>query len=125
MTSLEFAGVGAGLVAILMFITVGSMLLWASSAMQVAATQTARCVAIGSSRCADPAGFVAGILAGWGVSGIIPNLTVTTASGQTCNVSAGHYVQVSIVSGTGQVMSAIPGLDAVSLSATACFPTGT
>jgi Flp pilus assembly protein TadG len=68
-TSLEFASVSAGLVAILMFITGGSMMLWASSALQVAATQTARCVAIGSPRCADPAGFAAGILAGWGVSG--------------------------------------------------------
>ncbi len=123
-TSLEFAGVSAGLVAILMVITAGSMMLWTSSALQVAATQTARCVAVGSPRCADPAGFAAGILADWGVSGFIPNLTVTAVSGQTCNVSAGHYVQVSIVSGPGQVSSAIPGLDAVSLGATACFPTG-
>jgi Flp pilus assembly pilin Flp len=123
-TSLEFAIVGSGLIAILMFITVGSLMLWASSALQVAATQTARCVAIASPRCADPSSYATGLLSAWGVSGVIPHLTVTTSYAQTCNVTAGHYVSVSIVSGSGQVTSTIPGLDAVSLSATACFPTG-
>lgn len=122
--SLEFAVVAMPFVVLMMAIGSGSMLFWGKSVLQLAAAQTARCVAIGSLDCTDTTAYVTKVLADWGVGGILPSVVVTVATGQTCGIAVGHYASVSITTPPGTAEAIAPGFSAVMMSGAACHPSG-
>jgi Flp pilus assembly protein TadG len=124
-TALEFAIVGSPFILLLLFIVGGGMLLWAKSAMQIAAAQTARCVAIGSLDCTDRTAYATGVLQQWGVANILPSVVVSVQTGQTCSFTAGHYASVTLTAAAGPVGQVIPGMSNATMTSTACFPSGT
>lgn len=124
-TTLEFAIVGLPFLLLLLFIIGGGILLWAKSAMQMAAAQTARCVAIGSLDCTDRTAYAMGVLQNWGVANILPSVSVSVQTGQTCSFTAGHYASVTLTAAAGPVGQIIPGMSNATMTSTACFPSGT
>lgn len=122
--SLEFAFVALPFMLVMFSIIAGGMLLWAKNAVQLTATQTARCVAIGSLDCVDPTAYAKALLSTWGVSSALPAISVTVTTGATCGTSVGHYVAVTITGASGALGQMVPGLAGTDLVANACYPTG-
>lgn len=121
-TALEFAIVGSPFILLLLFIVAGGLMLWAKSALQIAASQTARCVAIGSLDCTDATAYATGLLNTWGAGNLLPTVNVTVLTGQTCSFTVGHYAMVTISAGIGPVGQIIPGMSSATMNSTACFP---
>lgn len=126
-TAMEFALVGPVFLVLLLFILEVSLLLWAKGAMQMAASQTARCTATGSSACTNPQNYATSLMSAWGVSGIVPSISVLVQPNTTCNSTAGHFSKVTI-SSTGGVSGGFGGfvapLAGTVLTASACYPSG-
>lgn len=123
-TSLEFAIVGSAFILLVIFIFEASLLLWARGAIQMTASQTARCIAISSSACTDRQAYATSLLGTWGVSGIIPLINVGPPLDTTCGSTAGHFISVTISSAGSGSAGFISPLSAVVLTASACYPTG-
>jgi Flp pilus assembly protein TadG len=123
--SLEFALLGPIFVMLLFFVLGASLLLWAKGAMQMAASQTARCMAIGSSACTNPQNYATSLISAWGVAGIVPSISVSVQSGTTCNGTAGHFSTVTISSTGGVSRGFVMPLSGTVLTASACYPSGT
>lgn len=123
--AVEFALNSSVILMVVLGIVQGGFLLCAKAAIEESASRTARCTAIASSYCADPAAYVNTLLNGWGVSGIVPSVNVSVASGTTCNNTTGHFSLVTIRS-TGTVLSNIlPAFSNIVLSSSSCYPSGT
>jgi Flp pilus assembly protein TadG len=122
--TLEFALLGSSFVLLVFFLLGMSLLLWAKGAMQMAASRTARCTAIGSSACASPQAYAASLISAWGTAGIVPSISVTVQSGTTCNSTAGHFSMVTI-SSTGASGGFVASLSGIILTSSACYPSGT
>jgi len=122
--AVEFALIGSVFLMVILGIVQGGLLLWAKAAIEESASRAARCTAITSSYCTDPAADVTPLLNGWGVSGIVPSVSVSVASGTTCNNTAGHFSLVTVKS-TGPVLSNIlPAFSNIVLSSSSCYPSG-
>lgn len=124
-TSLEFAVIAPVFLMLLLGIPAAGFLLWAKGAIELAASQTARCVAIGSADCTDRTAYTAyatSILADWGIASLISPITVTSQSYVTCNRLAGPFSSVTITSATGIGPSFVAPLSNLMLTATACYP---
>ncbi len=121
--TLEFAIVGLAFFLLIFFILEAGLLLWTKSAMQVAASETARCTAISASACRDPRAYAASIIGTWGVAGVISDPSVSVQPGTTCNSTTGHYSAVTI-SGTASWLSNFMPPSSALLSASACYPSG-
>jgi Flp pilus assembly protein TadG len=122
--ALEFAIVGPILIFLLLAIIEISLLGWTQVVLQLTAAQTARCVGIGSSACADSTQFAVDTATNWLFANSVTTDGVSVVPGATCGSAPGHYVKVTITSqflGT----SALPGiLGGGQLSAQACYFTG-
>jgi Flp pilus assembly protein TadG len=122
--ALEFAIVGPFLIFLLLAIIEVSLLGWTQVVLQLTAAQTARCVGIGSSACADSTQFAVDTATNWLFANSITADNVAVTAGATCGSAPGHYVKVTITSqflGT----SALPGiLGGGALSAQSCYFTG-
>lgn len=122
-SSVEFAVICPVLFLLLFMILAVCLLLWTKSAMQMAASELARCSAIGSSSCSDSHAYVASKLSAWGVSGLLPTFTATVTQGATCGSPAGHFSTV-IIRGDGPAWF-VPTLPQTVLVAQACYPATT
>lgn len=122
--AVEFAIVGPAFLALVLFLIGAGLVLWARGAIQVAAAETARCTAIGSSDCANPQTYAASVINSWGASGLLPSISVSVQSGVTCNSTAGHFSSVTISETAQGVWAMVPALSQAVLSATACYPSG-
>lgn len=121
-TSLEFAVIAPVFLMLLLGIPAAGFLLWAKGAIELAASQTARCVAIRSTDCTDRTVYATSILTDWGIASLISPVTVTSQSNVTCNRLAGFFSSVTITSATGIGPSFVAPLSNLMLTATACYP---
>lgn len=122
--AVEFALTGSAFFLLVFFILEAGLLLWTKSAMQMAAAQTARCTAIGSSECQDAKAYAMSLIATWGVGGIVSSPSVEVQPGTTCNNTAGHYSAVTITAAAAGLGVLIAPLSSAALSVTACYPSG-
>jgi Flp pilus assembly protein TadG len=124
-TSLEFAVIAPVFLMLLLGIPAAGFLIWAKGAIGLAASQTARCMAIRSTDCTDrTAAYAALILADWGIASLISPISVTFQLNVTCNrpESAGLFSSVTITSATSIGPSFVAPLSNLMLTATACYP---
>jgi len=102
-SSVEFALIAATL----MITCVGSidlgLLLWSQEVLELAATDTARCIALGASPCANAASYAVALTTQYGFTGMVTtaNNNVWTQTHATCastngHVTAGNYAVVTI-----------------------------
>lgn len=123
-TSVEFAIVGSTFVLLVVFLFSAGLLLWARGALQMAASQTARCTAIASSACPDPKAYANDLLSAWGVAGIIPPATISVSvqPNVTCSRTSGLFSKVTISGTNADLAWAVAPLSSTVLTATACYP---
>lgn len=120
-TSLEFAIIGPIFMLLLVGIVVAGLLLWSKAAIQLAASQAARCVAVGSADCSDPDAYVSSILKTWGVSSMIMLNPVSVQADTSCNRMTGRFSSVT-VTGTGISGGYGSSFANIILTANACYP---
>lgn len=124
-TALEFAIVGPIFFMLIIFILEAALFFWAQGVMQMAAAQTARCTAIGSSACPNPQAYVVSLLDTWGISGIVPSFSVIVLINDPCGAMAGHFSKVTLVSAGSNSAWVIAPLFGTVLTTSACYPSGT
>ena len=124
--ALEFALVAAPLLLTVFIITGGGLLLWAKSSLQLAAAQTARCVAIRSTACADRTAYANSVLGYWGASTILGTVTVTVDPGSACGGTVGTFAKVTVAGLPGTAVTTILPLllQTTTLTAISCYPSG-
>ncbi len=123
--ALEFAIVGPMLVFLLVAVIEISLLGWTQVVLQLTASQTARCLGIGSSACSNPTQFAVSTAATWLYSNAVSADNVTLETNVTCSSAPGHYARVTI---TSQFVGSVPLpgiLGGGSVTAKACYFTGT
>jgi Flp pilus assembly protein TadG len=135
-TTLEFALIASTLLIICLgSINLGA-LLWTQEVMELAAADTARCVALGSSLCANPQTYAIGIAQQYSFNGVLPIVgsvnpvwshTNATCSSTSGNVTPGTNTVVTITStywsGTLSIFESLGmTLGTKVLTATACYP---
>jgi Flp pilus assembly protein TadG len=118
-TALEFAIIGALFVLLLLAPVEAGLMVWTASALQVAATQAARCDGIGS--CSNPQAFAAQLANTWIGSGAVSAANVKVATSTTCNKETGSFVTVTVTASVWSGAMLSP-LFVPSQTAQACFP---
>jgi Flp pilus assembly protein TadG len=130
-TTVEFAVVGSMLCMVTFGIVETGLLWWLKSGMQVTASLTARCGAIGNNR--NPSNFLCtntSTTQNYAVStaqswlfpnAIVANNVIVTGPVANCNGFAGNFFKVSISSNFFQFLPPPLG-NYASLSTNACFP---
>lgn len=120
--ALQFALVAPIFLSLVLFTLGAGLLLWAKGVMQMAAVRTARCTAIASPDCPDPTAYATSVLKAWGVAGIVPAVGVSVRSASTCDGTVGRFSAV-VITGSGPAGLVSP-LSSMTLSASACYPSG-
>ena len=120
-TTLEFGILASTLLLCLFFIIGSALLLWTKAAIQDAAFQTARCVAVGSPDCSNAQAYATTVIGNWGATGFLQSITVSTQTLVTCSNPAGQFSAVAI---TG-ALTIGTSLNGMQFNASACFPSGT
>lgn len=122
--ALEFAML-AGVLIMLSFGTIEvGLVFWEQNALQAAAADTARCVAIASPDCPNPGTYAAGVVRKWMFSGVISSSDVISKTTTFCKGASGQFQQVSITSSyfAGIMPPFMPSFANMTLSASACYP---
>ena len=119
---LELALVGNFVFLVIALLLAGSIFLWARGVIQVAASQTARCVAISSSDCMNRETYARRIIDEWGASFILANVKVTDQTDQACNGAPGKFAVVTVTDPSNRLGTVLSALSTTTLSATACYP---
>lgn len=125
--ALEFALVGGAFLTIILASIEIALLFWTQNALQSAAGETARCVAIGSSACSSPGSYAVGIVNKWMFPGVISSANVASTTSSTCNGASGTpngFQQVTITSSyfTGWLPSLASQFANKTITASACYP---
>lgn len=122
--AVEFAIVGPLLMVLLLGIVEISLLGWTQAVLQLTASQTARCVGLGSTACNNPTEFAVNLASSWLYADAVTAADVTLQTDVACAGAPGHYARVVI---TSQFPGAalLPGIfSGGQLSARACYFTG-
>ena len=122
--AIEFAMVSGALIALCVGTIEVGLLFWGQNALEAAAAETARCVAIASPACPNPGTYAAGVVSKWMFSGVISASDVKSSTTTSCHGTSGQFQQVSITS-TYFVNWLPPFVSALAhktLSASACYP---
>ncbi len=119
--ALEFALVSMILLLSSFALIEAGLLLWTRNALNIAAAQTARCVAVGAPVCGDPQQYAVGIAANWTQVTMVKAADVTVQINSTCNAAAGMFAQVTI-SSQYWVTVFPPPFASMTMAAVACFP---
>lgn len=120
-TTLEFAFAAVALVLVVFGGAEMGRMVWTQQVLQAAATETARCLAIGSANCPDGGIFAATAAANRGLSGVQTS-NVAISANDPCGAAAGTYTRVTINYAFTAVVPAYVPVPAGGLSASACFP---
>ena len=120
--TLEFALVAPVFLLVIFLVFEVGMLMWANSAIQAAASQTARCTALDAPACADSKAFATSLINGWGVAGVLPSVSVTVQPDTTCNTATGRFSTVTITGTPSGLVSLASFLPNLVLTSTACYP---
>ena len=130
--ALEFALISVPLMLLLFGTFEFGRLLWTEQALQMTATQAARCVGILASSCSSGGGFsstnttayIENLASAWGITLNSGNLTTVTRNANDPNATACNGLSEVKISYTFQ--TAVPGLlnmiSGKSLVGQACFP---
>lgn len=123
-STIEFALVGLMLFWIVFGIVEAGRMLWTLNALKSTALDTARCVAIGSSRCSNGQTYAVSVAAGRGIGSLTTSeVTITTTAGTSCTNSSNLGLNFTSVSITHAYQTMVPFFPAPSnLKTTACFP---
>ena len=122
--AMEFAIVGSTLVLILVMIIEVGLMSWTNAALQAAATDTARCLAIGSTACSTPTTYAVNRVTAWLFANVVTASNVTIQTGVGCNGAPGTYTQVKIVSANWIGNITPLGLSVPLLTGSSCFVSG-
>jgi len=100
------------------------ILTWTQAGLQSVSMLTARCVALGSPLCpaASEKTYAVGLATARLFSGVISSSNVTITSGVSCAGATGQYTKVTINSSYWSGGLLAPPFNAVTLTATACYP---
>lgn len=120
--SIEFALIGPVFISLLLGIVVAGLLMLSRAAIQTAAAQTARCVALGSADCANPTAYATSLISGWGASGFLKSVTVSVNPDTDCDRPTGRYSSVTITGAENLGLGYVSQFAGVVLTASACFP---
>ena len=120
--ALEFALVGPVFLLLLLFTMEASFVLWAKSAIEAVASQTARCTALDAPACADSEAFATSLMNTWGIAGFVPSIDVSVQSSATCDNAAGRFSVVTISSSASSFEHFVPPLSSIVLTSRACYP---
>jgi Flp pilus assembly protein TadG len=120
-SAVEFALVAPVLLAFIFLLIEGGRMEWTQQALQEVASNTARCMALGTTACADTLSIKAyarkrGVA--WGIS--LSAATITVAANQTCSAVTGMN-KITISLPYGSATGLLPRAPS-SLNASACFP---
>lgn len=120
--AVEFALVASGFLMLLLGSIEIGLLWWTRNGLQVTASLTARCAALGS--CADPKAFAVSTAARWTLPNAISAADVTVTTASTCQGAAGGYSQFALVTITSEVWKGllIAPLSGANLKVMACYP---
>ena len=122
--ALEFAVLAPLLIVLVLAIIEAALLGWTQAALQLTATQTARCLGIGSTSCTNAQQYAVTLADNWLFANAVTPSGVIVVRNTICSTAPGHYTKVTIISQfTGA--TPLPGiLGGGTLSAQACYYTG-
>lgn len=122
--AVEFAMLAGVLIALCIGTIEIGLLFWGQNALEAAAAETARCLAIGSPACPNPGTYAAGVVSKWMFSGVVSSSDVTSSTTTSCQGTSGQFQQVKITS--SYFANALPPFVSTfahtTLSASACYP---
>ena len=110
------------------------LLMWTQEALETAATQTARCSALGATTCANPQQYAVNIVSEWVLTGVVTTANVWVQANATCASTSGHVTsgKNAVVVITSSYWSTILPANWIPsplgnnvLAASACYPTST
>ncbi len=123
--AIEFALLGGVMIAMCIGTIEIGLLFWGQSALEAAAADTARCMAVQSPQCPNAGDYAASIVSNWMFSGVVSAGNVTANDSATsCNGSSGSFETVSITTTyfASWLPSFVPQFANQTLSASACYP---
>lgn len=123
--AIEFAMLGGVMIAMCIATIEIGLLFWGQSALEAAAADTARCMAVQSSRCPSAGDYAASVVSTWMFSGVVSAANVTAdGTATSCNGSAGTFETVTITTTyfATWLPSFVPQFANQTLSASACYP---
>ena len=126
--AIEFSLLAAALIALCVGTIEVGLVFWGKSAVEAAAADTARCIAIASPACPDTstaASYAAGVVTKWMFAGVVTAADVTVNDPvASCSGASGSFVEVQINSSylADWLPSFVAPLTNKTLSATACYP---
>ena len=133
-SALEFALLALPLAAMLLSVLEFGRLQWTRNALQQVAIAGARCVGLALTDCSSPGAtatdprvydatksrtFITGNASSWIIA--LGNSDITVSTSATCQTLA-NFTEVTLTDDFSSPFLAAAGLDAMTLSATACFP---
>lgn len=122
--SVEFAVAAPLVIVLTLGVLEAGLLGWTQVVLQLTASQTARCLGLGSSACSNPVGFAVTTANSWLFPDAVTSANVTLQTNTTCSTAPGHYARVTVTSNFAG-MQILPGiLGGGLLSAYACYYTG-
>jgi len=89
-STIEFALVAATLLITCVGTVDLGLLLWSQEVLELAATDTARCVALGASPCSNPQSYAVGIVTQYSFTNALTASNVWVQSNATCTSTNGH-----------------------------------
>ena len=119
--AIEFALASTALMLLVFGIVEMGRMLWTRQALQGAAAETARCLAIGSPLCQGGSAYAATAAANRGISGLQSSMVAVSVD-NPCGTGAGNFTKVTITYPYASVVPSFVAAPAGGLTATACFP---
>jgi Flp pilus assembly protein TadG len=119
--ALEFAFVSTALMLLVFGVMEMGRMLWTRQALQGAAAETARCLAIGSPNCPSGSAYAESAAADRGISDLQTGMVVVAAS-DPCGSTSGTFTKVTITYPYAGVVPSLIPTPAGGLSVSACFP---
>ena len=119
--AIEFAFASTALMLLVFGVIEVGRILWTRQALQGAAAETARCLAIGSLNCPSGATYAATAAANRGVSDL-QSAMVTVAASDPCGSASGSFTKVTIAYPYASVVPSLIAGPVGGLTVTACFP---
>lgn len=119
--ALEFAFASTALLLLVFGVAETGRMLWTRQALQGAAADTARCLAIGSVNCPSGAAYAGTAAANRGISGVQTGM-VTVAASDPCGSTSGTFTKVTIAYPYASVVPSLIAAPAGGLTVSACFP---
>ena len=121
--ALEFALVALAFVPLCLGLIELGLGLWTKNSLQSAAEMTARCVAISSPKCSNASQYAVSLATNWINSTALTSSGVVVQTATSCSTSPGTMVKVSLSSRMLNNTGLPPPLNAITITATACYPT--